>query len=105
MSDIDEQGFAKIAKKTIDRAIKDVDFLHVSFDIDALDPKEAPGTGTPVAGGLTYREAHLLMELVHKTNKLSSMEMVEVNPTLDLKNTTAILGVGLIASALGKKIF
>ena len=76
----------------------------MSFDIDALDPKEAPGTGTPVAGGLTYREAHLLMELVYKSQKVTSMELVEVNPTLDFKNTTAELAVGLISSALGKKI-
>jgi arginase len=104
MSDIDEKGFSKVAKKAIEIATKNVDFLHVSFDIDALDPKEAPGTGTPVQGGLTYREAHLLMEKIHKTNKLSSMEIVEVNPTLDVRNTTALLAVGLISSALGKKI-
>ena len=104
MSDIDEMGFAVVARKAIELATKDVDYLHVSFDIDALDPKEAPGTGTPVAGGLTYREAHLLMELVYKSQKLTSMEMVEVNPTLDYKNTTAELAVGLISSALGKKI-
>ena len=104
MSDIDEQGFAKVAQEAIKLASEDVDYLHVSFDIDALDPKEAPGTGTPVAGGLTYREAHLLMELVYKSQKLTSMELVEVNPTLDFKNTTAELAVGLISSALCKKI-
>ena len=104
MSDIDEQGFANVARQAIKLATQDIDFLHVSFDIDALDPKEAPGTGTPVPGGLTYREAHLLMELVYKSEKLTSMEMVEVNPTLDTKNNTAELAVGLISSALGKKI-
>jgi arginase len=104
MSNIDEVGFSSIAKEAIKIATQDVDFLHVSFDIDALDPKEAPGTGTAVPGGLTYREAHLLMELVYQTNKLTSMELVEVNPTLDFKNTTAELAVGLISSALGKKI-
>lgn len=104
MSDIDEQGFANVARQAISLATQEVDFLHVSFDIDALDPKEAPGTGTPVPGGLTYREAHLLMELVYKSKKLSSMEMVEVNPTLDIKNNTAELAVGLISSALGKQI-
>ena len=104
MSDIDEMGFAKVAQEAIKIATEDVDFLHVSFDIDSLDPKEAPGTGTPVPGGLTYREGHLLMELVYKSEKLTSMEMVEVNPTLDFKNTTAELAVGLISSALGKKI-
>lgn len=104
MSDIDEMGFAAVARKAIALATEDVDYFHVSFDIDALDPKEAPGTGTPVPGGLTYREAHLLMELVYKSQKLTSMEMVEVNPTLDKKNNTAELAVGLISSALGKKI-
>ena len=104
MSDIDEQGFSNIAREAIKLATQEVDFLHVSFDIDALDPKEAPGTGTPVPGGLTYREAHLLMELVYKSEKLTSMEMVEVNPALDTKNNTAELAVGLISSALGKKI-
>ena len=104
MSDIDEQGFAAVAREAIKLATENVEFLHVSFDIDSLDPKEAPGTGTPVPGGLTYREAHLLMELVYKTQKLASMEMVEVNPTLDDKNRTAELAVGLISSALGKKI-
>ena len=104
MSDIDEMGFANVARNAIAIATEDVDYLHVSFDIDSLDPKEAPGTGTPVPGGLTYREAHLLMELVYNSNKLTSMEMVEVNPTLDDKNKTAELAVGLISSALGKKI-
>lgn len=104
MSDIDEQGFSSVAKEAISLAVNGVEHLHVSFDIDALDPKEAPGTGTPVPGGLTYREAHLLMELVYRTKLLSSMEMVEINPTLDVHNTTANLGVGLISSALGKKI-
>ncbi len=104
MSDIDEMSFANVARQAIKIATQDVDYLHVSFDIDALDPKEAPGTGTPVPGGLTYREAHLLMELVYKSEKLTSMEMVEVNPTMDFKNTTAELAVGLIGSALGKKI-
>ncbi|MCE7735599.1 MAG: arginase [Candidatus Heimdallarchaeota archaeon] len=104
MSDIDKQGMHKIAHRAIEIATKNVDFLHISFDIDALDPESAPGTGTRVQGGLTYREAHLLMELVHDSGKLSSFEMVEVNPTLDIRNKTALLAVGLIASALGQKI-
>lgn len=104
MRDIDEQGFAYIAKKALEIATKGVDHLHVSLDIDVIDPSEAPGTGTSSPGGLTYREAHLLMELIASSNKLSSMEVVEVNPTLDTRNKTAKLAVGLIASALGKTI-
>lgn len=104
MRDIDEQGISNVAREAIAHATKDVDNLHVSFDIDSLDPVEAPGTGTRVSGGLTYREAHLLMELVYESQKLVSLEMVEVNPTLDVRNQTAKLAVELIASALGKKI-
>ncbi|MHA2251572.1 MAG: arginase [Candidatus Kariarchaeaceae archaeon] len=104
MKDIDELGMTKIAKQAIEIATKDVDHLHISFDIDALDPNEAPGTGTTVPGGLTYREAHLFMELVHECGKLTSFEVLEVNPTLDIRNKTAQLAVGLISSALGKKI-
>ena len=76
----------------------------LSFDIDAVDPREAPGTGTPKPGGLTYREAHLALEIIAETGRLSSMEMVEVNPTLDERNATAVLAVELIASALGSRI-
>jgi arginase len=104
MKDIDEQGMAVISSMAIEIATKGVDYLHVSFDIDSLDPTVAPGTGTRVDGGLTYREAHLLMELVHDTNKLASFDMLEVNPTLDVRNKTAQLAVGLIGSALGSKI-
>ncbi|MHA2504262.1 MAG: arginase, partial [Candidatus Kariarchaeaceae archaeon] len=104
MRDIDALGISEAASRAIERASKSVDHLHVSFDIDSLDPSEAPGTGTRVTGGLTYREAHYLMEEVHESGKLSSFEMVEVNPTLDERNRTAKLAVGLIASALGKCI-
>ncbi len=104
MRDIDEDGMAKIARKAISIAAKGVDHLHVSFDIDSVDPSIAPGTGTAVQGGLTYREAHLFMELVHESKLLSSLEMVEINPTLDVRNKTAKLAVDLICSALGKKI-
>ncbi len=104
MKNIDEQGMAKISKEAIEIATKGVDHLHISFDIDSLDPNEAPGTGTRVPGGLTYREAHLLMELVHESGKLSSLDLLEVNPTLDVRNKTAKLAVGLIGSALGEKI-
>ncbi len=104
MSDIDRDGIRKASEIAIAHATDGVDHLHISFDIDAVDPREAPGTGTPVQGGLTYREAHFFLEMVADTKKLSSFEMVEVNPTLDTKNRTAKLAVGLILSALGKKI-
>jgi arginase len=78
--------------------------FHVSFDMDAVDPREAPGVGTPVRGGLTYREAHLVMEMVCDCGTMKSLEMVEVNPVIDEANRTAILAVELITSALGKRI-
>ena len=79
-------------------------FVHVSLDLDALDPEIAPGVGTPVRGGLSYREAHLAMELVAESGIAGSLEVVEVNPILDRENATAELAVELVASALGAKI-
>ena len=81
-----------------------VDQLHVSFDADALDPNEAPGVGTPVTGGLTYREAHLLMELLADAKVVTSLDLVEVNPILDIQNKTAQIMVEMAASLLGKRI-
>jgi arginase len=78
--------------------------VHVSFDLDVCDPSIAPGVGTPVKGGLDYREAHVVMEMVAESGKLTSLDLVEVNPTLDLRNQTAELGIELALSALGKKI-
>jgi arginase len=78
--------------------------MHVSFDMDGIDPSEAPGTGTPVKGGLSYREAHLAMEMLAESSRLGSIEMVEINPILDHRNQTAALAVGLICSGLGKSI-
>jgi arginase len=78
--------------------------LHVSFDMDGIDPTEAPGVGTPVRGGITYREAHLAMETVCDSGMMVSMEMVEVNPVIDSANRTALLAVELVMSALGKRI-
>jgi arginase len=78
--------------------------VHVSFDMDGIDPSEAPGTGTPVKGGLSYREAHLVMEMLYDSGRLGSIEMVEINPILDHRNQTAALAVGLICSGLGKSI-
>jgi arginase len=78
--------------------------VHVSLDMDAVDPDEAPGVGTPVRGGMTYREAHLGMEIVCDSRRMISMELVEVNPVLDSANRTAALGVELVTSAMGKRI-
>ena len=78
--------------------------MHVSLDMDALDPEVAPGVGTPVRGGLSYREAHLALELVAESGLAGSLEVVEVNPILDRANATAALAVELVASALGKTI-
>ncbi len=78
--------------------------FHLSFDMDAVDPQEAPGVGTPVRGGITYREAHLAMEMVCDSGQMASMEMVEVNPVIDEANRTALLAVELVMSAMGKRI-
>jgi len=104
MSDIDRMGMAKVMERAVEIAGRGPGSLHVSFDIDALDPTTAPGTGTPVAGGLTYREAHLAMEMAAESGVAHSIELVEVNPTLDDGATTATVGVALLCSALGKSI-
>jgi arginase len=104
MREIDERGIPKVMDEAIAIAGKGGRKIHVSFDIDAMDPSVAKGTGTKSPGGMTYREAHLAMEMVSDTNQLQSMEMVEVNPLLDDQNKTGELAVGLIASALGKRI-
>ncbi len=104
MADIDRRGMATIVEEALEYALDGSDMLHCSFDIDSVDPRVAPGTGTPKLGGLTYREAHLGLEIIAETKRLSSMEMVEVNPALDDANKTAELAVGLIASALGSRI-
>jgi arginase len=103
MRDIDEQGMGKIAEETL-YVLKGHKRIHVSLDMDCLDPKEAPGVGTPAPGGLTYREAHLLMEIISDKRIVCSMDVVENNPILDNRNQTAILAVELIASLLGEKI-
>jgi arginase len=104
MRDVDERGMRAVMEDAIRRATAGTAGIHVSFDLDAMDPDEAPGVGTPSPGGLSYREAHLAMEMLADTGKLLSLELVEVNPILDHQNGTARLGVGLLASALGKKI-
>lgn len=104
MRDIDEMRMRKVMEEAIETASKGVDEVHLSFDLDAVDPQWAPGTGTTVDGGLTYREAHLAMEMLADAEILTSLEFVEVNPLLDTANVTGRFAVGLIASALGKNI-
>jgi arginase len=104
MRDIDEQGMHKIMKKALKIACDGTDAMHVSFDIDVMDPMEAPGVGTPVQGGMTYREAHLAMEMISECQNFKSLEVVELNPILDRQNVTGKLAIGLISSAFGKKI-
>ncbi len=104
MSDVDERGITDVTEEAMAAASEGVDGVHVSLDLDWLDPNEAPGVGTPVRGGVTYREAHTAMELVHDADCLRSMELVEVNPTLDQHNETAELATELAASAFGKRV-
>jgi arginase len=104
MRDIDERGMRAVMEEAIGRATSGTAGLHVSFDLDGVDPDLAPGVGTPSPGGLSYREAHLAMEMLADTGQVLSAELVEVNPILDRQNGTARLGVGLLASLLGKKI-
>lgn len=104
MREVDEIGMRAAMARAIAVASVGTVGIHLSFDMDSVDPDEAPGVGTPVRGGLTYREAHLAMEMLSDTGALISMEVVEVNPILDTANRTALLAVELIASAMGKKI-
>lgn len=104
MTDIDELGMPTVIRQAIEVAGSGTAGIHLSFDFDGLDPEVAPGVGTPVRGGIRYREAHLLMEKVALTGRMIGLEMVELNPILDLRNQTAELGVELIQSAFGKRI-
>ncbi|WP_101297361.1 arginase [Halegenticoccus soli] len=104
MSDIDERGITDVVEEALAVATDGTDGVHVSLDLDWLDPKEAPGVGTPVRGGVTYREAHSAMETVAESGAMRSLELVEVNPILDEHNETAALATELAASALGKTI-
>jgi arginase len=103
MSDLDRRGVEPVVREAIDR-VSGAPFFHVSLDMDVVDPEAAPGVGTPVRGGLSYREAHLALELVAEWGELSSFEVVEVNPILDRENATGQLAVELTASALGARI-
>ena len=105
MEQIDRDGMVSALEKAIQRVSREVDGIYLSFDMDALDPRHAPGVGTPVPGGLTYREAHLACEVVAGTGKLIGMELVEVNPILDVQNQTGILAVEFIRSGLGSRIW
>ena len=104
MRDIDERGLRRVMEEAIAIADRDTVGFAVSLDMDFLDPSEAPGVGTPVRGGSTYREAHLVMEMVADAGRMLSLEIVEINPVIDVANKTAALGVELALSALGKKI-
>jgi arginase len=103
MGEIDKHGMALVITKAL-RKLRHVDYLHVSFDLDAVDPSVAPGVGTPVKGGLNYREAHLIMETLNEFGKMTSLEIVEANPILDNRNQSAEFAVELILSGFGKKI-
>jgi arginase len=104
MSDIDRHGVHRAMKRALARVTDGTDYVHVSFDLDAVDPAFAPGVGTPVKGGLDYREAHLIMEILADVKIMTSLEMVEVNPILDQGNASAAFAVELVQSAFGKKI-
>ena len=104
MSDIDRLGMSAVMEQAVALASRQSQAIHLSLDMDSMDPHEAPGVGTPVRGGLSYREAHLAMEIVADSGQLVSLDVVEVNSILDRENATAQLAVDLILSALGKKI-
>jgi arginase len=103
MEQVDRLGIVKSMEKALKRISHNADGIYLSLDMDAMDPRHAPGVGTPVPGGLTYREAHLICELVAEAGTLIGMDVVEVNPILDIQNQTALLAVELILSALGKR--
>ncbi len=103
MRDIDELGMATVARRALSH-LNHLPRIHVSLDMDSIDPDVAPGVGTPVPGGLTYREAHLLMEILAESGKTASIDVVEINPILDDGNRTAELAVDLVASLLGQRI-
>ena len=104
MRDIDERGLRTVMAEAVEIAGRGTAGFHVSLDMDSIDPQDAPGVGTPVRGGFTYREAHLALELLSDAGRMTSLEIVEVNPVLDIANRTAELAVELAQSALGKRI-
>jgi arginase len=104
MREIDERGMREVMSDALKYAMDDTDGVVISLDMDFVDPSDAPGVGTPVRGGVTYREAHLAMEMIADSETMVSMEIVEINPVIDEHNRTALLGVELVLSGLGKKI-
>ena len=104
IADVDRLGAAEVIDRAVARLRDRVDVVHVSFDVDALDPLYAPGVGTPVPGGLQYREVHLIMETLAASGLVGSLEVVEINPILDNANLTAEVAVQIVLSALGKTI-
>ncbi|WP_372370267.1 arginase [Candidatus Uabimicrobium sp. HlEnr_7] len=104
MSKIDQQGVYNIMTKIINKFKGKIDHLHVSFDVDSLDPRFVPGVGTPVIGGLSYREAHMIMESIAESSMMCSLEVAEVNPILDVKNQSAEIAVEIVASSMGQII-
>ncbi|MGB6650427.1 MAG: arginase family protein, partial [Bacteroidota bacterium] len=104
MSEIDRDGIHRVMKKALNAVAGETDYVHVSLDLDAVDAIVAPGVGTPVKGGLDYREAHLIMESMAEAGVMTSLEIVEVNPILDENNTSAEFAVELVQSAFGKRI-
>ena len=104
MNDIDKLGIHRIIAKVLKQFREKVDHIHISFDVDSVDPNVAPGVGTPVPGGLSYREAHLLMEVIAECGCMSSLEIAEVNPILDHKNQSTVFTAELVASSMGQRI-
>jgi arginase len=104
MHDVDRLGLPRVVELVLDRMAGRVEELHLSLDLDVVDPLQAPGVGTPVLGGLSYRETHLALELIAEARRTVSMDVVEVNPVLDARNATAQLAVEFILSAMGKRI-
>ncbi|MFA4922606.1 MAG: arginase [Ignavibacteriaceae bacterium] len=104
MADVDKIGIHRIISRVLKQFKNSVDHIHISFDVDSVDPSVAPGVGTPVPGGLSYRETHLLMEAIAECGCMSSLEITEVNPILDHKNQTALFAAEVIASSMGQRI-
>jgi arginase len=104
MTEIDRRGISTVFQEALELATADGALLHLSFDLDSVDPSIAPGVGTPVRGGLSYREAHLIMETAAECGALATLDLVEVNPILDTRNITADLATELALSAVGQRI-
>jgi arginase len=104
MFDIDKRGIYPIIAEVVEKLRSRVDHLHVSFDLDSVDPLVAPGVGTPVPGGLSFREAHFVMEYLAETQMVGSLDVTEVNPILDTRNSTAVFATEVVSSCMGKRI-